>query len=288
MDRVSTDPLRLRTAEPRPRRSLPPPSVIVTPYGRPVTRDPQDSSDHQKARPEGHRRALTPPAQDQADDRPAPDHPVTPTSTVTVFLVRHGETPMHAENRFVGRTDVGLTNLGHAQADELAEWAATARLTAVVSSPLRRAHETAEPAARKTGVNVVVDERLVELDFGAADGLTAAEMRERFPAERAAFEADPYANPLPGGEPPAAALQRGRAALEDLGGGAGGNRVLVVAHGTFLRIVLCDLLGIAPANYRRVFPVTPNATGAVLRRYGPGRWGLLAWNPRLGAGTHAW
>jgi probable phosphoglycerate mutase len=162
--------------------------------------------------------------------------PSSPHPPATIFLVRHGETPQHGENRYVGRTDAPLSDRGHAQAMELGEWAATARLSAIVTSPLRRARETAQPAAYKTGLDATVDDRLVELDFGAGDGLTAAEMRARFPAERAAFEEDPYAHPLPGGEAPAAARARGRAALDDLT--AAGGRVLVVAHGTLLRIVV--------------------------------------------------
>lgn len=210
------------------------------------------------------------------------------TGPITVFFVRHGETPMHAENRYVGRTDAPLTERGQAQAADLGEWAATARLTAVASSTLRRARETAEPAARKAGLTQLLDERLVELDFGAAEGMSAAEMRQRFPRERAAFEADPYENPLPGGESPAAALARGRAALDDLADGSHGDRVLVVAHGTFLRIVVCDLLGIHPRTYRTALPVIRNASGAVLRRDQAGHWGLVAWNPPLAAGTDSW
>lgn len=207
---------------------------------------------------------------------------------MTVFLVRHGETPRHAENRYAGRADVPLNDHGHAQAAALGEWAVNAGLTAIASSTLTRARDTAEPAARKTGLQMVVDDRLVELDFGAGDGLTAAEMRQRFPREWAAFEADPYANPLPGGEPPADACARGRAAFDDLSSGRFGDRVLVVAHGTFLRIVLCDLLGVPPCHYRRAFPVIRNATGAVLRHNRAGHWGLVAWNPPLVAGADTW
>jgi broad specificity phosphatase PhoE len=206
---------------------------------------------------------------------------------VTVFLIRHGETPYHAENRYAGRTDLPLTDRGHAQALELGEWAAAAKLTGIVSSPLCRARQTAEPAASKTGLDLVLDERLVEVDFGVADGLTAAEMRERFPAERAAFEADPYSHALPGGEAPSDALARGRAAVDELASGPRGERVLVVAHGTFLRIVLCDLLEVPPRRYRSAFPVIRNATGAVLRRTGDS-WGLVAWNPPLVLGAHTW
>ncbi len=207
--------------------------------------------------------------------------------SVTLFLVRHGETAYHADNRYAGHTDLALTDHGQSQAAELGEWAASAQLSAVASSPLRRARETADPPARKAGLNVLVDERLVELDFGAADGLTAAEMRDRFGPERAAFEADPYAHPLPGGEDPRAARVRGRAAVEELATSAG-DRVLVVTHGTFLRILLCDLLEVPPSAYRRAFPVIRNATGAVIRRDRHGHWGLLAWNPPLTAGSETW
>ncbi len=217
------------------------------------------------------------------------DRPAKPgAGPVTVFFVRHGETPMHAENRYAGRTDAPLTERGQSQAADLGEWAATARLTAVASSTLRRAKETAEPAARKAGLTQLLDERLVELDFGAAEGLSAAEMRERFPHERKAFEDDPYANALPGGESPAAALSRGRAALDELADGSHGDRVLVVAHGTLLRIVVCDLLGVRPRAYRTALPVIRNASGAVLRRDPAGHWGLVAWNPPLAAGTDTW
>jgi broad specificity phosphatase PhoE len=233
--------------------------VILKPYGRPVT---ERLHDHQSA----------------GSPRPR---------SVTLFLVRHGETDYHAENRYAGRTDLALTDRGQSQAVELGEWAGSAQLSAVASSPLRRARETAEPAARKAGLNVLVDERLAELDFGDADGLTAAEMRDRFGPARAAFEADPYANPLPGGENPRAALARGRAAVDDLADSAG-DRILVLTHGTFLRILLCDLLCVPPSAYRRAFPLINNATGAVVRRDRHGHWGLLAWNPPLAAGTETW
>lgn len=211
---------------------------------------------------------------------------------MTVFLVRHGETPYHAENRYAGRSDIPLTDRGHAQALELAEWASEAGLTGIVASPLCRARMTAEPAARKTGLPLLLDERLVELDFGAAEGLTSQEMWERFPQARAAFEEDPYANPLPDGESPSAARDRGRAVIDELAqqrlaSHQVGHRVLVVAHSTFLRIVMCDLLGVPLSRYRAVFPVIRNATGAVLR-HRAGAWGLIAWNPPLSAGAHTW
>ena len=175
-----------------------------------------------------------------------------------VFLVRHGESVWHAENRFAGRSDIELTARGRAQAEHLATWAATAGLTSVWSSPLIRARVTAEAAAREAGLPLRLDERLIELDFGRAEGLTAAEMRAAFPAQRAAFERDPARNFLPGGEDPEAAVERVIAALQHIAGADPQGRSLVVAHSTLLRLALCRLLGIAISQYRLVFPELMN------------------------------
>lgn len=197
-----------------------------------------------------------------------------------IYLVRHGETPWHAENRYCGRTDLPLTERGQAQAKQLAGWAADAGLTAVHSSTLTRAKETAKGAADQAGVPHQVDPRLVELDFGLAEGLTAAEMRQRFPAERTAFEADPVAHPLPGGEDPRQAIERGARALDEIVGKHSDGTVLVVCHSTLLRLLTCHLVGIDPARYRDEFPAVANTSGAVLR-HDAGSWSLLEFNPTL-------
>ncbi|MEE1754720.1 histidine phosphatase family protein [Streptomyces sp. SP18CS02] len=180
-------------------------------------------------------------------------------------LVRHGETTWHADNRYAGRTDVPLTGLGRRQAAALGTWAAGQRLDAVLCSPLSRARLTAEPAAAALGLAPRVDERLCELDFGRGDGLTRGEMAERFPAELAAFLDDPVAHHLPGGEDPAAAAERAIACLEEVADELPDGRVLVVAHSTLVRLVLCTLLGIRLSLYRQVFPALENGALTELR-----------------------
>ncbi|MFI9027728.1 histidine phosphatase family protein [Streptomyces sp. NPDC053560] len=204
------------------------------------------------------------------------------------LLVRHGETVWHAENRYAGRTDVALTERGHAQAAELAAWAAGARIDAVVSSPLSRARLTADPAARALGLPLRTDERLVEVDFGRGDGLTRTEMREVFPERLEAFLADPVAHHLPGGEDPAAAAARAAGCLAGLAEELPDGRVLVVAHSTLVRLLLCRELGIPLGTYRRVFPALENGalTELRLRR---GQASLLRLNAPCAvspAGTH--
>lgn len=183
----------------------------------------------------------------------------------TLLLVRHGETVWHAEHRYAGSSDVELTDHGRAQADELAEWAARARLSAVVASPLQRARLTAAPSAAATGLDVRIDPRLVEIDFGAGEGLTPGELDERMPAEWAAFERHPARQPMPAGESGVQGVARALPALLELVDEFPHGRVLVVTHATLMRLVLCELLGIDPDRYRELFPVVENCAPTILR-----------------------
>ncbi|MBW5425715.1 histidine phosphatase family protein [Streptomyces sp. BG9H] len=197
-------------------------------------------------------------------------------------LVRHGETVWHDGNRYAGRTDVALTPRGLRQAAALGAWAAGERIDAVVTSPLSRAKLTAAPAARALGLVPRVDERLLEVDFGRGEGLTRDEMRERFPEETAAFLRDPVAHHLPGGEDPRAAAERAGAALADLADEHPDGRVLVVAHSTLVRLLICRQLGIPLAAYRRVFPALHNGALTELR-LSDGQTALLRLNAPIAA-----
>lgn len=175
----------------------------------------------------------------------------------TLLLARHGQTVWHAENRYAGgASDVDLTPVGVAQAARLGEWARRRGVEAVVSSPVRRAVETAQPAADAVGVVLRIAPELREVGFGIADGRTLAELD---PAVVAAFRADPVAHPFPGAEPLAAAAQRCRTALREVATAGLGAAVLVVGHNTLLRLGLCALLGVPLRHYRRVFPRLSNA-----------------------------
>lgn len=194
-----------------------------------------------------------------------------------LVLVRHGETVWHAENRYVGTSDVALTPHGYEQAELLADWARTAGLDAIWVSPLSRTRETAAPAARAAELTPHVDARLRELDFGQAEGHTPAEMERLFPAAMAAFRADPVAHYLPGGEDPRDAVERAIACFEEITQLYPGGRVLVVMHTTLIRLALCRLIGVPLARYRSVFPFVRN--GAITEvQLDRGRASLLEYN----------
>lgn len=194
-----------------------------------------------------------------------------------IVLVRHGETTWHADNRYTGGSDIPLTARGRAQADRLARWAGTAGLAAVWSSDLSRTQLTARPCAEAAGLELRLDPRLREVDFGHAEGMTPSEIAQTIPHEFAAFQDDPVANHLPGGENPRHAVHRGVACLGDIAAAHPGGRVLVVSHNTLMRLMLCSLLDVPLEEYRRVLPFVRNGYLNEIR-LSDGDAALLSWN----------
>jgi 2,3-bisphosphoglycerate-dependent phosphoglycerate mutase len=182
-----------------------------------------------------------------------------------LFLVRHGTTIWHAENRYAGVTDIELDRAGYEQAERLGVWASGARLNAIWCSPLNRARQTADPAARMTGLDLHIEKRLREIDFGRLEGKTMSEAEQLYPEEIWRFRSDPAANPMPGGEDPHLAAYRVVAALQNIAAAYPSGRVLIVAHNTIIRLALCSLLGIPLANYRTVFPSVRNGALTEIR-----------------------
>ncbi|MFD8810040.1 histidine phosphatase family protein [Streptomyces sp. NPDC059627] len=183
-----------------------------------------------------------------------------PRTVTRLALARHGETVWHAENRYAGgHSDIDLTERGRRQAEALAVWSREYEPEVVVSSPVRRAIETATPSAAAVGVAVQVVDDLREVDFGVAEGHTLDELARADPDMVRRFRADPVAHPFPGSEPPDDAALRSARALRAIAGQFPGRRVLVVAHNTLLRLGLCTLLGVPVKNYRSTFPRLDNA-----------------------------
>lgn len=203
---------------------------------------------------------------------------MTTSTDATLLLARHGQTVWHAENRYAGVSDVSLTDTGRAQADALGRWAAAHPVDAIWTSPLSRAVITADPACRALGLTPHREPGLRECDFGVLEGRTLAEFAAQDPAAAEAFRTDPVANPFPRAEDPSAAAERGAAALRRIAAAHPGERVLVVAHNTLLRLVLCTMLSIPAGEYRRVFPRLRNAAISELLVKSDGSAALLSLN----------
>ncbi len=166
-----------------------------------------------------------------------------------VDLLRHGEP--EGGRRYRGRTDDPLSARGWAQMRAAA--AAHGPWARVVTSPLGRCRAFAETLAAEAGVPCRVDPRLEELGYGAWEGLTHAEVAERFPAELAAFRRDPLRHRPPGAEPLEGFLARVRAAWETAVEEAQtAGRVLVVTHAGVIRAVVGLVLELPPAAMFRI------------------------------------
>jgi probable phosphoglycerate mutase len=179
------------------------------------------------------------------------DNP-TAEPTITVLL-RHGDTRLSPEHRFSGLRDLPLSANGTRQAKAAASrLAADTRIDAVVSSPLRRAAATAAIAAGELGLTAVTDDDLRETDFGEWEGLTLAEIKQRWPAAVAAWRHNPQQAP-PGGESFADTAHRVHRACDRLLRDHGGQTILVVSHITPIKILLCRALSVPLATLYRLY-----------------------------------
>ena len=170
--------------------------------------------------------------------------------TTRLYLVRHGATQMTAEDRFSGAAGADLSIEGQQQAARLGARVEDDGIAAVYASPLSRSAETARIIAGECGLTPVLREELREIGHGPWEGLTRREVEERFPAEYAAWEADPFTYAAPGAESGVAVLARALPAIRAIVTAHEGQTVLVVSHKATIRLVLCSLLGIDARGYR--------------------------------------
>ncbi|MFJ4831200.1 bifunctional RNase H/acid phosphatase [Streptomyces sp. NPDC088747] len=168
----------------------------------------------------------------------------------TFVLLRHGETPLTPQKRFSGSggTNPALSPAGRDQAERAASSLATpGTIQAIVASPLTRTRETAATVATRLGLEVVIDEGLRETDFGAWEGMTFGEVRERYPEDLNAWLASPDAEPTGGGESFTATAHRISATRDKLTAAYAGRTVLLVTHVTPIKTLVRLAIG-APAE----------------------------------------
>ncbi|MEU0338000.1 bifunctional RNase H/acid phosphatase [Streptomyces bobili] len=173
----------------------------------------------------------------------------------TFVLLRHGETPLTPEKRFSGSggSDPALSAVGREQAERVADaLARRGTVQHIVASPLARTRETAAAVAARLGLEVTVDDGLRETDFGAWEGLTFGEVRERHPDDLNAWLSDPEAEPTGGGESFAATAVRIAAARDKLVAAYAGRTVLLVTHVTPIKTLVRLALGAPPESLFRM------------------------------------
>ncbi|WP_326669024.1 bifunctional RNase H/acid phosphatase [Streptomyces canus] len=173
----------------------------------------------------------------------------------TFVLLRHGETPLTPQKRFSGSggTDPALSDIGREQAERAAEALAhRGTIQHILASPLTRTRQTAAAVAERLGIEVTVEDGLIETDFGAWEGLTFGEVRERYPDDLTTWLSDPEAEPTGGGESFAATATRIAATRDKLVAAYAGRTVLLVTHVTPIKTFVRLALGAPPESLFRM------------------------------------
>jgi probable phosphoglycerate mutase len=155
-----------------------------------------------------------------------------------LWLCRHGETEWSRSGRHTSVTDLELTDHGRAQADRLAARLDGVAFGLTLTSPLRRARDT---AARCGAADAVVDPDATEWAYGDYEGLTTPQIREHDPGWTI------WHGHVPGGETAAAVGERADRVVARVRD-AGVERAVVFSHGHFLRVLAARWLGLAPAR----------------------------------------
>jgi len=194
-----------------------------------------------------------------------------------IIAIRHGETEWNTEGREMGQLDSPLTPQGIRQAQAIAKRLSLYKFSALYTSDLGRAYQTAKIIEAQSKVPITIDKGLRERNMGTFQGLTKKEMREKFPAERSAYERIGYEYVIPNGESAKQRYERSVKTMTDIA-----NRhpdikdvVVVVTHGGFLMGFFEYVLGIPPGNGWRFKRY--NASYSMFE-FKNGKWALETWN----------
>jgi broad specificity phosphatase PhoE len=170
--------------------------------------------------------------------------------TTRIVLIRHGDTPASQDGRFTGANDIPLSTEGRVHASELATRLSRYPIDAIYASSLRRAQETAGYIGQVHGLPVTPVADLREMDHGVWNGLNRAEIEAKYPGQTEKYNADPFHFIPEGGESGEMVLKRAAPALQAIVRAHPNQTVLIVAHKTTNRLLICKFIGIDPALYR--------------------------------------
>jgi broad specificity phosphatase PhoE len=170
--------------------------------------------------------------------------------TTRLYLIRHGDTPLSAEDKFSGSENVFLSAEGRIQVEHLAERLSNSDVKAAYSSSLDRAMETARIIAKPHGLEPIPSDGLREIRHGHWEGLTRLEVEQRFADEYATWESDPFTFAPEGGESGISVLARALPVIRQIVVEHKDENILVISHKATLRLILSSLLGFDARGYR--------------------------------------
>jgi len=197
--------------------------------------------------------------------------------TTRLYLVRHGATPLSAEDRFSGAANVFLSDTGRFQAERLAQRLADDAITAIYASPLDRTMETANIIAQPRKLTPIPKDGLREISHGHWEGRSRKEVEDSFPEEYATWESDPFTFAPKDGESGISVLARALPVIREVVETHKDGNILVVSHKATIRLLISSLLGFDGRGFRDRLDQAPACLN-VLDFKDPSRARLMLFN----------
>jgi len=172
------------------------------------------------------------------------------------WLIRHGQTDWNLSGRWQGQSPdaPALNDTGRVQALAIHDQLPRTDFSAVYSSDLLRARQTAELIAEPLGLTVILDPRLREINLGAWEGMLSGDIEAQYPLELERRKQDPLHAPAPKGESPLEVAERVIASAYEVADKHAGSSILIVSHGVVLAIMICYAQGIPLDNVYEYIP----------------------------------
>lgn len=191
-----------------------------------------------------------------------------------VFLIRHGETEFNRLGVFRGRLDVDLNDRGRRQAREIGQALKPEGIDFLLTSPLRRAVETASIISEVLGIRYEADEAFNNISLGRWQGVPKQEVQRDYPREWRIWQTEPEDLLIPDGETVEHVRQRAMAGLRRVLEGAEGD-FGIVTHRSVIKALAASILDARPPYFWKFY--IDNAAYSIFG-HGPSGFSLLSWN----------
>lgn len=170
--------------------------------------------------------------------------------SLTLYLLRHGQTQCSRDNAFCGSVDAELTTDGIEMAQAFAVAYQSLNWQNIYASPMKRTIATAKPIAEKLGIELELRDGLKEINYGKWEGKTVATVSSEYHDDYIRWTADPAWYPPTEGELAVAIASRALIVIEEIKQRYSDGNILIVSHKATIRIILCSLLGIDVGRFR--------------------------------------
>ena len=171
---------------------------------------------------------------------------------IPIILVRHGQTAWNKEERFRGRADLPLDDFGIRQAEAAANKLANCGAKAIYSSPLQRTIMTAEPIAARLGLSIQPSDDLIDIDYGAWQGLSTEEALEQNANLYNQWIETPQDASFPGGEGLRDVRDRVESIIDKVLTEHADQTIILVSHVVVCRVFICTVLGLDNSHFWQI------------------------------------